>query len=68
MGETFVRLADAKFIDVDLSKRVRNAVGFRNIAVHNYDVIDWSIVHALSDLSLRDFEDFARQIAKQMPK
>lgn len=63
MGETFSRLADAAVLDASLANRLRRAVGFRNIAVHNYDAIDWQIVMALSGAPLQDFEDFARAIA-----
>jgi uncharacterized protein YutE (UPF0331/DUF86 family) len=59
MGETFARLADAAVIDAELAERLRRAVGFRNIAVHNYEAIDWAIVHALAGEPLQDFERFA---------
>lgn len=62
MGDTFLRLAELQVLDVNLAQRLRAAVGFRNIAVHNYEVIDWAVVHALSDKSLADFENFARGI------
>ena len=67
MGDTFSRLADAGAITPDLAKRLRAAVGFRNIAVHNYEVIDWAIVHAISSDSLHDFDQFARQVAMALP-
>ena len=66
MGDTFMRLAEMGMLDGGLAKRLRGAVGFRNIAVHNYEVIDWAIVHALSAASLTDFEDFARLVARQL--
>jgi uncharacterized protein YutE (UPF0331/DUF86 family) len=34
MGETFTRLGEVGLIDTELAARLRNAVGFRNIAVH----------------------------------
>jgi len=49
-------------LDAALADRLRRAVGFRNIAVHNYDIIDWQIVMVLSGAPLQDFEDFARAI------
>lgn len=67
MGETFTMLAASGVIDDDLAKRLRGAVGFRNIAVHNYEVIDWMIVHKLADTSLQDFADFALQVAARLP-
>lgn len=63
MGETFVRLADAGLIDADLAQRLRRAVGFRNLAVHQYEVIDWTIVQALTGEPLADFDRFALAVA-----
>lgn len=37
----------------------RGAVGFRNVAVHNYDRVDWAIVFAISTRYLDDFREFA---------
>lgn len=63
MGEAFSRLASAGHIDADLAERLRRAVGFRNIAVHNYERIDWDIVFALSGAPLADFDRFAAAVA-----
>ncbi|MFA6231289.1 MAG: DUF86 domain-containing protein [Rhodanobacter sp.] len=64
MGEAFDQLAGAGQIPVDLALRLRKAVGFRNIAVHNYSSIDWAIVHAIATHHLGDFEAFARAIGQ----
>lgn len=66
MGETFTRLGEAGLIDMGLAARLRSAVGFRNIAVHNYEAIDWEIVWLLADDPLGDFEAFARQVALRL--
>lgn len=66
MGETFVRLADAGMIGAESAQRLRKAVGFRNIAVHNYEVIDWAIVFALTGEPLSDLERFAAEVASQL--
>lgn len=62
MGETFTRLAGAGVIDKSLSDRLRRAVGFRNVAVHNYEAIDWDIVFTLTGPPLSDFDQFAAQV------
>lgn len=62
MGQAFDHLADAGVVDPGLALRLKKAVGFRNLAVHNYDVIDWAIVFAIATHHLVDFEDFARAI------
>ena len=66
MGETFVSLASSGVIDAGLAGRLRRAVGFRNIAVHNYETIDWDIVFALAGEPLSDFEQFAAQVANRL--
>ena len=66
MGETFTRLGEVGLIDTKLAARLRRAVGFRNIAVHNYEAIDWEIVWLLAGDPLRDFEAFARQAALRL--
>lgn len=63
MGETFTHLAAAGPVSPDLAQRLRRAVGSRNIAVHNYEIIDWTIVHALTGQPLADFDHFAAAVA-----
>jgi uncharacterized protein YutE (UPF0331/DUF86 family) len=62
MGETFDRLAEGKVIDGALANRLNKAVGFSNIAMHNYDRIKWDIVHAVCSRHLDDFRAFAREV------
>ena len=62
MGQTFNVLNSAGLISADLALRMKNAVGFRNIAVHNYDAINWAIVHSIAKTRLTDFEEFARAV------
>ncbi|MDE2234782.1 MAG: DUF86 domain-containing protein [Gammaproteobacteria bacterium] len=63
MGQAFDVLARLGTIDDSLAGRMKAAVGFRNIAVHNYQAIDWDIVFAITYKGLEDFRDFARDIA-----
>ena len=67
MGSAFDALARAGVISDSLSVRLRKAVGFRNIAVHNYEAIDWRIVFSLAHNHLSDFEMFAEAITRQLP-
>ncbi len=62
MGEVFPSLANAGVIPEDLSIRLRRAVGFRNISVHEYQSIDWEIVFSIIDKNLGDFKDFMRAV------
>ncbi len=59
MGETFDRLADLKLIEPELRDNLKRSVGFRNMAVHSYDVLDWRIVYAIATHHLEDFRRFA---------
>ena len=59
MGQVFVLLAGAGKLDSALAGRLRKAVGFRNIAVHNYQAVNWEIVFRLCTEQLADFRDFA---------
>lgn len=63
MGEAFALLAAEAIISDVLSARMQAAVGFRNIAVHNYLTIDWEIVHEITWAGLEDFLSFATAIA-----
>lgn len=63
MGETFDLLAAEGVIPEALAARMRSAVGFRNVAVHAYQAIDWEIVHAITHEGLDDFRAFAQQMA-----
>ncbi len=64
MGKTFDALAETAVIEKDLAQRMRHAVGFRNIAVHNYEAINWAIVHAIATRHLVDFREFAESVVR----
>lgn len=65
MGQTFDLLADLGVIDTELAIRMKKAVGFRNIAVHNYEAINWQIVHAIATSHLSDFKNFAKAVIQK---
>jgi uncharacterized protein YutE (UPF0331/DUF86 family) len=62
MGAAFEALSEQRVIDPDVAERMRKAVGFRNIAVHNYEAINWEVVLAIVQQHLGDFDDFAKSI------
>lgn len=66
MGEAFERLAQAGVLDAVLATHMRQAVGFRNIAVHAYDSIDWRVVHVIAGERLRDFRAFAAAVVQRL--
>jgi len=59
MGQTFDALTLASVIPERLGQQLKRAVGFRNIAVHHYEEIDWTIVHRIAQHHLREFTEFA---------
>ena len=65
MGQTFDVLAELGVINTELAIRMKKAVGFRNIAVHNYEAINWQIVHAIATSHLSDFKDFAQAVVQK---
>lgn len=62
MGDGFLLLAEQGVLTSDTAQRMRAAVGFRNIAVHNYERIDWHIVQAILERHLDDFDTFAAAV------
>ncbi|NBC22815.1 MAG: DUF86 domain-containing protein [Gammaproteobacteria bacterium] len=63
MAGVFEALERIGVISADTALALRKAVGFRNIAVHSYDAINWVIVFSISDRHLADFKAFAKDVA-----
>lgn len=59
MGQTFDLLAEQGALGQGLARQLKKAVGFRSIAVHNYDAINWYMVHSIARDHLADFSRFA---------
>lgn len=66
MGQTFDLLAQEGVLNHQLASRLKKAVGFRNIAVHNYESINWEIVHSIVKFHLADFSGFAKVVAMRL--
>lgn len=63
MGQAFESLVNLAVIPAPLARRMQAAVGFRNIAVHQYQAIDWDIVQSITWAGLEDFRDYAAAMA-----
>ena len=63
MGGAFDALVAVDTITAALAGRMKSAVGFRNLAVHQYETMDWAIVHAICTKHLGDFKNFAKLVA-----
>ncbi|GLC89897.1 hypothetical protein LYSBPC_30240 [Lysinibacillus piscis] len=60
--EGFTLLQEVGLIDADLAKIMMNMVGFRNIAVHDYQALELTILEAILDKHLDDFKKFTKVI------
>ncbi len=65
MGEGFDLMAIHNWISPELANRMKKAVGFRNIAVHEYEKMDWAIVHSICHDRLVDLKEFGRIISEK---
>ena len=68
MGQTFDLLAQEGVLNIELASSLKKAVGFRNIAVHSYESINWNIVHSIVKYHLADFSEFAKVVAMRLEK
>jgi uncharacterized protein YutE (UPF0331/DUF86 family) len=66
MGQTFDLLNQQGLISAELASSLKKAVGFRNIAVHSYEHINWLIVHSIVKYHLTDFLAYAKIVATKM--
>lgn len=64
MGEVFTTLNELGIITPDTCEQLKKSIGFRNIAVHNYEAINWEIVYAICQDTLQDFRRFAQEISR----
>jgi uncharacterized protein YutE (UPF0331/DUF86 family) len=64
MGESFEQLRRLDLISNDLATHMKKAVGFRNIAVHTYQEINWEMVYSIITKQLSDFVQFAIAVSK----
>ena len=60
MAGLFSALEEAGRLPPGVADRMRAAVGFRNVAVHTYQAIDWAVVFRICHDHLDDFRAFAR--------
>ena len=56
----FELLKSAQLMDAELADKMMKMVGFRNLAVHNYQAINLETVHAIINQHLNDFRALTR--------
>ena len=59
MAETFLALSRYELLDSQLASRLAKAVGFRNIAVHEYDTLDMNILYSIITKEIGCFYEFS---------
>jgi uncharacterized protein YutE (UPF0331/DUF86 family) len=60
--DAFRLLESSEIINNKLAGSLMNLVGFRNIAVHDYQNINLSILQAIIERHLQDFKEFNKVI------
>lgn len=60
--QAFDLLVGGGLIDADLAARMKRMVGFRNVAVHDYQAIDLAIVRSILTTRLDDFLELTRTV------
>lgn len=58
MADSFLVLNENKIIDESLSLQLRKAVGLRNVLVHEYSGIDWTIVYTVAYQKIDVFKNY----------
>ncbi|AXI01033.1 DUF86 domain-containing protein [Sporosarcina sp. PTS2304] len=62
--DAFKMLQEATIIDESLAGILMNMVGFRNIAVHDYQSIDLEILEAIVEKHINDFKDYTKIVLR----
>lgn len=62
--DAFSFLVDAGLLDEKLGDRLKKMVGFRNVAIHEYQRLDLDVVKAILDHRLGDFQHFAQLVLR----
>jgi len=62
--DTFEILQNNKIITPEMSERLKAMIGFRNIAIHNYQRLNLKIIQAIIEKDLKDLLHFTDVILK----
>jgi len=66
VAEFFTLLGRSGVIDTELAARLRKMVGFRNIAVHQYEALDPQILESIVTRHLDDLRAFSAIVANKL--
>jgi len=59
--DAFRLMRDAGLLSQELADRMQAMVGFRNVAVHNYQDLSMPVLRSILEHRLDDFRDFSRE-------
>ncbi len=62
LRENFTLLQRANILSPDISSQMTSMVGFRNLAVHEYEVLDVEVLRSILQHHLSDLEAYSRMI------
>lgn len=60
--EAFELLQKANIIELELAESLMNMVGFRNVAVHDYQALNVEVLESIIEKHLDDFKKFTKMI------
>lgn len=60
--DSFMMLFDNNIIDKDITEKMKKMVGFRNLAIHDYQKINLDIIKSIIEKNLVDFEKYYNDI------
>ncbi len=60
----FLRAGELGILSTELSRNLSMSAGLRNILVHEYEEIDYTILHKSIPAALRDFSVFVKELSK----
>lgn len=66
LRENFEILIEKNIVSEKLGTSLKNMIGFRNIAIHDYSRIDIKILKSILNKNLKDLEDFYSIIIKKL--
>lgn len=65
-ADIFERLAEHKVITKQMARKMIRMVGFRNRIVHEYEKIDFKIVHGVWRKHIKDIEQFCKAVVVRL--
>ena len=66
MSSAFDCLYNLSIINETITTKMKKSVGYRNVAVHNYDDIDLELTYVIARDFMSDFSEYIRQILKSI--